>query len=215
MSEENEVRVLYRNHQWMVRDEPKGHFIVEVSEHDLEDTESGYWIGVEDLKIVRDGWNMIEHVCEKTWVDIDAYEGAVKAALMLFGIRPNYDVAAKFREARRADAEAATDDTTAETLDLTDDERDLILQMRKWKDGIPEDAISQSRKSAVYVRLVAARAELFKMAIRHKHNDVFAQHDRIHELISPFLLLELCKAWEDLRDRERQDEYAELFREPE
>jgi hypothetical protein len=104
MSEENEVQVLYRNHQWMVQDEPKGHFVVEVSEHDPEDTESGYWIRAEDLKIVRDGWNMIEHVCEKTWVDIDAYEGAVKAALMLFGIRPDYDVAAKFREARRVRA---------------------------------------------------------------------------------------------------------------
>lgn len=101
MSEENEVQVLYRNHQWMVQDEPKGHFIVEVLERDPEDTESGYWIRAEDLKIARDGWNMVEHVCAKTWVDIDAYEGAVKAALMLFGILPNYDVAAEFREARR------------------------------------------------------------------------------------------------------------------
>ena len=35
-------------------------------------------------------------------MDIDAYEAAVKAALTLFGIRPNYDVAAEFNEARRA-----------------------------------------------------------------------------------------------------------------
>lgn len=98
----------------------------------------------------------------------------------------------------------------SDTLDLTADERDLILQMREWKDGIPEGAISQSKESAVYVSLIAARAELFKMAIRHKHNDVFARHDRMHKLISPFVLIELCKAWEDLRDRERQDEYAEI-----
>ncbi len=101
MSEENEVQVLYRNHQWMVQDEPKGHFVVEVLERDPDDTESGYWIRAEDLKVARDGWNMVEHVCAKTWVDIDAFEGAVKAALMLFGIRPEYDVAAEFKEARR------------------------------------------------------------------------------------------------------------------
>lgn len=104
MSEASKVEVLYRNHQWMVQDEPKGHFIVEVLERDPDDTESGYWIKAEDLKIKRNGWNMIEHVCEKKWVDIDAYEGAVKAAIMLFRIRPNYDVAAEFQEARRVRA---------------------------------------------------------------------------------------------------------------
>jgi hypothetical protein len=65
----------------------------------------------------------------------------------------------------------------SETLELTDDERDLILQMREWKDGIPEDAISQYQESAVYVSLISARAELYKMAIRHGHNDVLARRD--------------------------------------
>lgn len=101
-------------------------------------------------------------------------------------------------------------ETMTETLDLTDDERDLILQMREWKDGIPDDAISQSRESAVYVSLVSARAELYKMAIRHGHNDIFARRDRMLKLISPFVLIELCKAWDDLRAREREDEYAEF-----
>ena len=99
--EYKEISVLYRNHQWMVQDEPRGRFVVEVLDRAPDDTEGGYWIKAEDLKVAHDGWNMIAHVCAKTWVDIDAYEGAVKAALMLFGIRPNYDVAAEFREARR------------------------------------------------------------------------------------------------------------------
>jgi hypothetical protein len=95
-------------------------------------------------------------------------------------------------------------------LDLTDEERDLILQMREWKDGIPDNAISQTRESAVYVSLVSARAELYKMAIRHGHNDVLGRQERMLKLISPYLLIELCKAWEDLRKREREDEFAEL-----
>ena len=98
----------------------------------------------------------------------------------------------------------------SDTLDLTRDERDLILQMREWKDGIPEDAIGQNQESAVYVSLISARAELYKMAMRHGHNDIFARRDRMLKLISPFVLIELCKAWQDLREREHDDEFAEL-----
>lgn len=95
-------------------------------------------------------------------------------------------------------------------MDLTEDERDLILQMREWKDGIPDGVIGQHRESAVYVSLISARAELYKMAIRHGHNDVMGRRERMIKLISPFVLIELCKAWEDLRARERDDELAEL-----
>jgi len=100
MSEENEVQVLYRNHQWMVQDEPRGRFVVQINADYPDDTEGSYWMRVQDL--TRNGESsMIQHVCMKRWVDLDAFEGAVKAAFLLFGVRPDYDVAAEFREARR------------------------------------------------------------------------------------------------------------------
>lgn len=95
--------------------------------------------------------------------------------------------------------------------DLTEDEAAVILKMREWKDGIPEDALGQGRESAVYISLVSARAELYKLAIRHMHNDLVARQDRMMRLVSPWLLIELCKAWFDLRDRIRDDEEREAM----
>src|SRR5690606_12265392 len=102
-TDEIEVDVLFRNHQWMVQDEPRGRFVVQVNEDDPDDTEGSYWMRVEDL--TRNGESsMIQHVCMKRWVDIDAFQDAVRAAFMLFGVRPDYDVFAEFREARRVRA---------------------------------------------------------------------------------------------------------------
>lgn len=100
MTDEIKVDVLFRNRQWMVQDEPRGRFVVQVNEDDPDDTEGSYWMRVEDL--TRNGESsMIQHVCMKRWVDIDAFEEAVKAAFLLFGVRPDYDVSAEFKEARR------------------------------------------------------------------------------------------------------------------
>jgi hypothetical protein len=96
------VNVLYRNHQWMVQDEPKGWFIVEVNKHNPDDTESGYWIKVSDLEY--DLHFPILHLAEKNWVDVDAFELAVLYALILFDIKPRYSVAGKFAEARKIKA---------------------------------------------------------------------------------------------------------------
>ena len=66
------------------------------------------------------------------------------------------------------------------------------------------------RESAVYVSVVSARAELLRFAIVHGHNDVHARYDRFHRLLSASLIIELCKAWSDLRGREIDDEAAEM-----
>jgi hypothetical protein len=99
--------------------------------------------------------------------------------------------------------------------DLTEDEAAVILKMREWKDGIPEEALGKGEESAVYVHLVAARAELYKLAIRHMHNDLENRRARMLGLVSPWLLIELSKAWLDLRDRERDDEYREAMEDAE
>lgn len=96
------TEVLYRNKQWMVQDEPRGQFIMEVLEHNPDDTENGYWISMEDIMHVTDCHRMIVHVCEKTWVDIDAFEQAVLYAFLIFGLRPSYDVRSEFAAARKA-----------------------------------------------------------------------------------------------------------------
>ena len=95
--------------------------------------------------------------------------------------------------------------------DLTEDEAAVILKMREWKDGIPEDALGHGRERVIYIHLVAARAELYKLAIRHMHNDLVERRDRMLGLVSPWLLLELCTAWFDLRDRRLDDEHREAM----
>lgn len=96
------------------------------------------------------------------------------------------------------------------TITPTSDELALLAQMRAWKDGIPDLAVSQRPESAVYVHLVAARAELYRKALLHGDNDLMRRHDAFKNLLSPGLLIELCKAWLDLRAREREDEAREM-----
>lgn len=103
-SDENNCEVLYRNRQWMVQSEPRGRFIVEVGESNPDDLEGGYWMEMSDLKHVTNCHRMIVHVCEKTWVDIDAFEQAVLYAFLIFGMRPSYDVRAEFAAARKSRA---------------------------------------------------------------------------------------------------------------
>lgn len=95
-------------------------------------------------------------------------------------------------------------------MDVTEDERSVILKMREWTDGIPESALGHGRDSAVYISLVAARAELYKIAIRHMHNDLGHRREALLALISPWLMLSLCRAWQWKRQREADDEEAEM-----
>lgn len=104
MIDQKTISVLYKNHQWMVQDEPRGQFIVQVLERDPENTEDGYWMRAEDIAQKTDSMHLVSHVCCKTWVDIDAFEEAVKAAIEIFGYDLNYDVDAEFAEARATKA---------------------------------------------------------------------------------------------------------------
>ncbi len=91
-------------------------------------------------------------------------------------------------------------------LDVSADERALIEQMRTWKGGIPDEALGHGRQSVVYMQLMAARAELYIMALRHGQNDLRERQQQFLALISPHDILRLVRAWMDLRDRERDDE---------
>ncbi len=96
------------------------------------------------------------------------------------------------------------------SLDVTDDERALILQMREWKDGIPDGALGQGKLSPVYLSLIAARAELYIMALRYSHNDLLERRERFMKLISPHDMVKLVRAHEELQSRIRDDEHAEF-----
>lgn len=99
---------------------------------------------------------------------------------------------------------------TAPLMDITDDERALILQMREWKDGIPDGALGQGRMSMVYLSLMAARAELYILALRHGHNDILERRERFLKLVSPHDIIKLVRGWEDLQHRIREEEFADL-----
>jgi hypothetical protein len=94
-------------------------------------------------------------------------------------------------------------------MNVTDDEFDLINQMREWKDGIPDEAVGQYDENPIYVHLVAARAELYLLSLRHPCEKLMKRHDAFHKLLGPNMMIKLCKSWHDLRDRKREDEYAE------
>ena len=93
---------------------------------------------------------------------------------------------------------------------LSEDERALILQMREWKDGIPDGALGQGKLSMVYLSLMSARAELYIMALRHGHNDLMERRERFLKLISPHDIIKLVSGWEDLQWRISEDISAEV-----
>lgn len=125
MVEEEDTIILYRNDQWMVQNFKGGVFIVEVlnvryddldpeadnyqelyRDRRRQELEGGYWIPVRDLAHLfpDSNWGTIGHVCEKTWVDIDALELATLHALLIAGVRPSYDVGEQFKKARQRKA---------------------------------------------------------------------------------------------------------------
>ncbi len=93
-------------------------------------------------------------------------------------------------------------------MDVSADEHALILQMREWKDGIPDGALGHGQMSGVYLSLMAARAELYIMALRYGHNDLMERHERFQKLISPHDIIKLVRAWEELRHRIRNEEFG-------
>lgn len=95
-------------------------------------------------------------------------------------------------------------------LEVTDDEKALIEQMREWSDGIPDDAIGLGKESEIYVHLIAARAEIAIIALRHGHNNYLERRQSFLGLLSPFVVLKLAKAYLDLCEREREDEARQL-----
>lgn len=92
------------------------------------------------------------------------------------------------------------------SMDVTDDEAALIAQMREWRDGIPADAIGYGKDSAVYIGLVAARAQLVVDAMNYRMNDYAERSERLRGLLSPHLVLRLCQCWHDVQDYIRRDE---------
>ena len=96
------------------------------------------------------------------------------------------------------------------SMEVTNDEQDLLLQLREWKDGIPDGALGQSKLHGVYLHCMAARAELYIMALRYGHNDLMERQERFMKMVSPHDIVKLVSAWENLQHRIRDDEFAEL-----
>lgn len=89
---------------------------------------------------------------------------------------------------------------------VTEDERALLLKMREWQDGIPGGALGQGKMSGVFLSLMAARAELYLIALRHGFSDLRERYERFHDLISPHDIIKLVRAWEELRARKSEEE---------
>lgn len=91
-------------------------------------------------------------------------------------------------------------------IDVTDDEAALIAQMREWRAGVPADAIGYGKESAVYISLIAARAQLVVDALNHRINDYAERSEKLHKLLSPHTILRLCKCWHDVQEYISRDE---------
>lgn len=94
---------------------------------------------------------------------------------------------------------------------FTDDERALLLKLREWKDGIPDGALGRGKLSSIYLHLVAARAELYLMSLRHGHNDQMERRSAFASLVSPHDMIKLVRAWHDYQSLLRDHEEAEMW----
>ena len=94
------TKVLFKNDQWMVLDEPRGLFLVEVLEDYPEDLEGGYYLSDADLRVSEKGYTSIHHVSRKSWIRIQDFEEAYRKAVDLFGVTPEYDIDEEFKNAR-------------------------------------------------------------------------------------------------------------------
>lgn len=90
--------VLYKNSQWMVQDEPRGKYVVEINPDDPDDLEGRYWFHTTSLGH-RGHNSTIMHMAEKNWVNLQALQEAVKFAIDTFNIRTDYDVDQEFFDA--------------------------------------------------------------------------------------------------------------------
>lgn len=107
MSREN-VKIIFRNHQWMVQNDKGTVFLVQIMPGHPDDLEGGYSISGSLLAhATRDGHSELFHICEKNWVDVDALEPAARQAIALSGVKPNYDIDEAFVIARQIHAACA------------------------------------------------------------------------------------------------------------
>jgi hypothetical protein len=104
------IEVLYRNHQWMVQNDNGTIFVIEVLSDYPDDLEGGYWIRGTDLEFPLspdDSW--VTHVCGKTWVDPQAFRGALDYAAEHCGIKLAFSLDEEFERARQMKEEPVPD----------------------------------------------------------------------------------------------------------
>lgn len=86
-------------------------------------------------------------------------------------------------------------------------EEDLTKKVSQWMNGIPDDAAFP--EDPVFVALIAAKADNYRLALRHGENDALERREAMHLLIGPSTLIALCRAWQDLRHLRRELEWEE------
>lgn len=89
---DRKIEVLFKNHQWMVQNDNGTLFLVEILQDYPDDLEGGYWIEAKSLGMKEpSGHTWLMQVCEKTWVDYDAFEEAARAAIRIANPVMHYD----------------------------------------------------------------------------------------------------------------------------
>ncbi len=97
-----DIKVLFRNHQWMVQRYGGIVYLVEILEDHPDDLDGGFWIEALTLASATgiNHYNEVPHICDKSWVDIDAFEEAAKVAFH-YTRQPNYNFESAVNSARR------------------------------------------------------------------------------------------------------------------
>lgn len=93
--------ILFRNDQWAIVESSGKVFISEMRSKNHDDFCAGFEFLLQDLESMKDGnYSEIDHICSKTWVDIDQFEEAVTYASRNGLISPTYDMEPWFSRAK-------------------------------------------------------------------------------------------------------------------
>jgi hypothetical protein len=86
----NSEKILYQNNQWKLLFWGNTHFIE--AKHPYP-----YWRYAKELRFDK---NIIEHIGEKNWCDLENLIDVVVNAIKILGITPEYDIVASINRAR-------------------------------------------------------------------------------------------------------------------
>ena len=88
------------------------------------------------------------------------------------------------------------------TIEISEEEQEALLKMRESRND--SMVVSDDDPPLMYLRLLAAKAELYIMALRLGDNNPMTRYESFHRMVSPHDVIKLVRAFIRLRDLEEE-----------